>query len=84
MSEGTPNDETAGRRSPEFAEEMFEEARRSAVGDDEPAGCEGAVAGDDVMAEEPEPGTIADTGQPAGTADAHAAGVMDTSDEERS
>ncbi len=84
MSEGTPNDKAAGPRSPELAEEMLEEARRSAVGDDEPAGGEGAVAGDDVIAEEPEPGTIADTGQSAGTADAHAAGVIDTSDEERS
>lgn len=32
--------------------------------------------------EEREPGTVADTGEPAGTADAQAAGIMDTAADE--
>ena len=63
-----------GEHNPPAAEEMLAEARESAVsgGGDADGGAERFAAGD------PEPGVIADTGQPAGTADARAAGVMDT------
>ena len=76
MSADDHDDAPADRRSADLAEGMLEEARQSAT-----AGGEGAD-GDPVAADQPEPGTLADTGRPAGTADAHAAGVMDTADEE--
>ncbi len=66
MTSGTDDD----RGLPEvLAAGMLEEARQSAAG-------ESGEADSDL-----EPGVIADTGQPAGTADAHAAGVMDTDPE---
>jgi hypothetical protein len=76
--DGEDRDERAtDRRSPAFAERMLEEARDAAIGDDGPDAVDDAAA-----AAEPEPGTVADTGEPAGTADAHAAGVMDTAGED--
>ena len=79
MTEHGHDDQPTGGLPPEVAKGMLEEAKSAATGgpdDDDVAGLKGA-------AEDPEPGTIADTGQPAGTADAAAAGVMDTEDEER-
>ena len=79
MNDHGPEDQPTGGLPPEVAEGMLEEAESVASGapeDEDVGGLRGA-------AEDPEPGTIADTGQPAGTADAGAAGVMDTEDEER-
>ncbi len=76
MSAGDEDDGTVERRSSELAEGMLEEARQSATGGGEEAGEDPAAS------DEPEAGTVADTGEPAGTADAHAAGVMDTLDED--
>ena len=79
MNEHGHEDRPAGGLPPEVAEGMLEEAESASSGgpdDDDVAGLSGAAG-------EPEPGTIADTGQPAGTADAAAAGVMDTEDEDR-
>ncbi len=64
MSSGIDDDRG---RPEDLADGMLEEARRSAIGES------GEDGGGDL-----EPGVIADTGQPAGTADPRAAGVMDT------
>ena len=56
---------------------MLEEAAQVASGDSNDRDA------DSLLAEQPEPGVIADTGQPAGTADARAAGVMDTENHPR-
>ena len=61
----------------EVAEGMLEEAAQVASGDSND------LDADSLAAERPEPGVIADTGQPAGTADARAARVMDTEDHPR-
>ena len=64
--------------APDIADGMLEEAAGVVADDPRDEGLGTDAAG----ADEPEPGTVADTGQPAGTADAAAAGVMDTADEE--
>lgn len=69
--------ESTDRLPPEVAERMLEEASGVAAG----ASDGETVDAGGVAAEEPEPGTVADTGQPAGTADARAAGVIDSEDE---
>ncbi len=77
MSENAHGPESDGL-APEIADGMIEEAARAAG---EEPGDEGAGTAAGGYA--PEPETVADMGQPAGTADARAAGVMDTEDEER-
>ena len=64
--------------APEIADGMLAEAASVAADESGDEGL-GTAAG---AAEGPEPGTVADTGQPAGTADARAAGVMDTAEQE--
>ena len=71
------DDATDGGLTPAVAEGMLEEAAGVASGGSDEADA------DRVAADEPEPGVIADTGQPAGTADARAAGVMDTEDDDQ-
>lgn len=72
MSDERHDDPTDDGLAPEVAEGMLEEAAQVA------SGGSNDLDADSLAAEQPEPGVIADTGQPAGTADARAAGVMDT------
>ncbi len=78
MSAGGQDDDRSGPPAQEVAAGMLDEARRAALGAGEDADADASAS-----AGEPEAGTIADTGQPAGTADAEAAGVMDTEAEGR-